>query len=425
VQKFPSGWRLALVSVLLSASFELAAAGLAITGATVHTLSDDGVIEQGTVLIEAGRILAVLGTGEDRELEIPAGFSVVPAAGRIITPGLIESFSHLGLVEIGGEETTVDALIEEYPSGAAFDVRHGLNPASVALAVNRRDGVTGAIVAPAAGNDPFAGWGVAIRLGGEPLVMRTGIGLFATVGSGSAVFVGGSRSAVIQRMQRGLEMANAYNAGRYQPGPGDYSHQDLAALKRFRSSRTPLVVTVHRANEIQEVVALAEEFDRRLILVGGTEAWKVADLLAERQVPVVVDVLANLPISYDRLGARLDNAALLHDAGVTVLLTGGQTQNARLLRQMAGNAVAHGMPWQAALAAMTRWPAEAWQLPTGAGTITVGAPADLVIWSGDPLELTSWAEKVMIAGEWQDMASRQTRLFDRYRDLADPELYYP
>ena len=127
---------------------------------------------------------------------------------------------------------------------------------------------------------------------------------------------------------------------------------------------------------------------------------------------------------FERLGARLDNAALLHEAGVPLLLSGGETQNARWLRQMAGNAVAHGLPWEAALAAMTRSPGQVWRLQKGLGTLTPGAPADLVIWSADPLELTSWAEKVMIAGEWQDMTSRQTRLFDRYRDPTNPELYY-
>ncbi len=391
----------------------------AITGARVHTLTGDGTIENAVVLINDGRIQAV-GAG----LAVPDGFETVDAAGRVVTPGLIESYSSLGLVEIGGERTTVDSSVIEYPSGASFDVRYALNPAAVALAVNRRDGVTRAVTAPTGGNDPFAGWGALIRLGGEPMLIRPELGLFASMGAGASTYVGGSRAAVVQRLRRGLTQAASYNPNRYQPGPGDFNHQDLAALRRFRNSDAPLALRVDRASGIREAVALAEDFDLELIVIGGAEAWQVADLLAAEGVTVVVNVLANLPSSYERLGARHDNAALLHEAGVRVLLTASETQNARKIRQMAGNAVAHGMPWDAALAAMTREAALAWGMERGAGTLSAGAPADLVVWTGDPLELTEWAEAVMIDGAWQDMTSRQTRLFDRYRDPADPDRAY-
>ncbi len=393
--------------------------GIAITGARVHTLAAAGTLEDATVLVRDGRIESVL-TGEP----VPDGYAVVEAAGKVVTPGLIESDSSLALVEIGGELTTVDSLVTEYPSGAAFDVRHALNPAAVALAVNRRDGVTAAVTAPTPGNDPFAGWGAVVRLGGDPLLVEPEVALFASIGAGSAVFTGGSRAAVIQRMRRGLQMAGTYRQNRYRPGPGDFSHQDLAALQRFRRSGAPLAVTVDRAGAILEALALAAEFDLDLIVIGGAEAWQVADRLAEAQVPVVVNVLANLPSSYDRLLARHDNAALLHEAGVTVTFTASDANNVRKIRQMAGNAVAHGMPWDAALAAITRAPGSVWGLPDGTGTLAEGAPADLVIWSGDPLEITEWAEAVMIGGAWQDMSSRQTRLFDRYRDPADPDRWY-
>ena len=403
-------WTLACLS-------HAASSGIAITGATVHTLDDAGTLKEAVVLVKDGRIEAVAA-----DLALPEGYEVVDASGRVLTPGLVESYSQLGIVEIGLESSTVDAVIEEYPSGAAFDIRYSLNPASVALAVNRRDGVTRAIVAPYAGNDPFAGWGAAIRLGGEPMLTRPQVALYASIGSYSAEFVGGSRSAVVQRIRRGLEQAQRYNPVRYDPGPGDFSHQDMAALRTYLAGDAPLAVTVHRAAEIREAVALAKDYRRRLVVLGGTEAWKVADLLAREQVPVMVTVRDNLPVSYDRLGARLDNAARLHEAGVTVLLTGGESQNARWIRQMAGNAVAYGMPWEAALAAMTREPARVWGL--GGGVIAPGQPADLVIWSGDPLEITEWAERVMIDGVWQDMTSRQTRLFHRYRSLSSPRFYY-
>ncbi len=159
-------------------------------------------------------------------------------------------------------------------------------------------------------------------------------------------------------------------------------------------------------------------------MIGATEAWRVSELLAAQRVPVVIDVLANLPSSFERLGARLDNAALLARAGVQVVFTVGDSQNARWLRQVAGNAVANGMEHAAALESITRIPAQVWGLESGLGTLRPGAPADLVIWTGDPLELTQWAERVMIDGEWQDTSSRQTRLFERYRDLSTGNFGY-
>ena len=406
-------------ALLLGLASATALADVAITGARIHTLTEAGVVDAGVILVSDGRIEAV---GSD--LTVPAGYDVLDASGKVVTPGLIESYSSLGLVEIVQEATTVDSAVSGYPSGASFDVRYALNHASVALAVNRRDGVTRAVTLPRAANDPFAGWGALIRLGGEPMLVQPELAMFASIGAGAAAHVGGSRAAVVQRLRRGLTMAANYNPNRYQPGPGDFSHQDLAALREFLRSDSPLVISVDRANEIREAVKLANDFDLDLILIGGAEAWQLAELLAAESVPVVVNVLANRPSSYERLGARHDNAAILQAAGVRVLLTAAESQNARKIRQMAGNAVAHGMPWEAALAAMTREPAIAWGMEPGAGTLSAGAPADLVVWTGDPLELTEWAEGVMIDGVWQDMSSRQTRLFERYQDPADPDRAY-
>jgi imidazolonepropionase-like amidohydrolase len=393
--------------------------GIALRGGQVHTMSGAGVVDPAVVLVRGHRIEAV-GAG----LAIPDGYEVVDVSGRIVTPGLIDSGSQVGLVEISGEATTVDGRVSEYPSGASFDVQYALNPESVVVGVNRAAGVTRAVVAPTSGNDPFAGWGAAVRLGGGAFLTSPRIGLFGAIDTDSAGFVGGSRGAVIQRMRRGLTLASGYNPARYQPGPGDFSHQDLAALKAYLGGRAPLVLTVHRAAEIRQAVELARNFDRNLILMGGTEAWEVAGLLAEQRIPVVVDVLANLPASFERRAARLDNAALLHEAGVPVLLRGTGTHDMRLIRQNAGNAVANGLPWEAALAAITREPARVWGLGEGVGTLQAGAPADLVVWSGDPLEVTTWAERVMIDGAWQDTSSRQTRLFERYRNLSDEDFQY-
>ena len=140
----------------------------------------------------------------------------------------------------------------------------------------------------------------------------------------------------------------------------------------------------------------------------------VADQLAEAGAPVLVDALSNLPGNFDMLGARLDNAALLYAAGVVIAFNGDDTHNARKLRQVAGNAVANGLPYEAALAAMTANPAEIFGLEDEMGSLQENRRADLVIWSGDPLEVTSVADQVIIGGKNMEMVSRQTLLRDRY-----------
>jgi imidazolonepropionase-like amidohydrolase len=401
-----------LAAVVLLGLHATAVSGVALVGGTVHTLDGDQVLEGATVLVDAGRVSAV-----GMDLSVPADFERVDVAGRVVTPGFIEPYSQLGLVEISGEASTVDANVLLYRLGPAFDVQYAINPASTLLPVNRMEGVTRAVVAPGAGNDPLAGWGAAIRLDGADPVTHARLALFGNVGTGTAEFVGGSRSAVIQRLRMGLAEARRFRADRYRSEHGDYTRQDMAALAAFLESGRPLVMTVHRANEIREVVAIGRDFDLPVVIHGGAEAWQVADLLAEARVPVIVDTLDNLPLSYDRLGARLDNAVRLWKAGVPVLFTAENSHNARLLRQVAGNAVAEGLPWSAVLAAVTRAPAEVFGLGRGVGTVTAGAPADLVVWTGDPLELTTWPERVMIDGVWVPMTSRQTRLLERYRDL--------
>jgi imidazolonepropionase-like amidohydrolase len=132
-------------------------------------------------------------------------------------------------------------------------------------------------------------------------------------------------------------------------------------------------------------------------------------------VPVILDALNNLPNTFDQIGARLDNAALLNKAGVKVTFSMFEdSHNARKVRQLAGNAVAHGMPKEAAVTALTADAADIFGLGTTRGRIAAGQVADVVLWSGDPLEVTSLAEQVWIAGRPVDMRSRQTELRDRY-----------
>jgi imidazolonepropionase-like amidohydrolase len=188
--------------------------------------------------------------------------------------------------------------------------------------------------------------------------------------------------------------------------------------------RLPLVIDANRASEIESALNLAKEFSLRIIISGGAEAWMVAEKLAAARVPVVVGALNNIPLSFAMLGARQENAALLQRAGVGVLLNGGSDGfNARNVRFEAGVAVAFGMPWEDALRAVTLTPAETFGVADRIGSLQAGREANVVIWSGDPFEPLSRAERVLVKGVDVKRPSRQDELMQRYKTL--PPSYRP
>jgi imidazolonepropionase-like amidohydrolase len=230
------------------------------------------------------------------------------------------------------------------------------------------------------------------------------------------------------RLRELLEDARAYarNRAAYERGETrEYatSRLDLEALQPVLRGELPLVVEAHRASDIRGALRIAAEYDLRLILEGGTEAWMVAGDLARARVPVLVKVLGNLPESFERLGARYDNAALLRRAGVQVAITTGDTHNARNLKQEAGNAVAYGLPWDEALKAITLYPAQVWGVADRYGSLAPGKVANVVVWGGDPLELLTPVEAVFIRGTRIPMVSRETQLRDRYMRLDETRAY--
>jgi imidazolonepropionase-like amidohydrolase len=195
------------------------------------------------------------------------------------------------------------------------------------------------------------------------------------------------------------------------------SRLDLEALQPVLKGQIPLAVQASRASDLLASIRLANEFKLRLVILGAAEAWMVAPQLASAKVPVVVKPLTDIP-AFDSLGATLENAARLSRAGVTVALASFDTQNSRLLRQEAGNAIANGMDRAAALEAVTLAPARLWGVADRVGSIEVGKDADLAIWAAaDPFELTSGAEHVFIKGVEVPRQTRQTQLLQRYRTL--------
>ncbi len=410
----------------LALAVPLAAQTVAITNARVATGTGAAAIDGGTVVISGGRIVSV-GRGA-----APAGAQIVDAQGRWVTPGIIGGFSRLGLLEVDavGQSNDTSADDGENPFNASLDVAPGLNPRSVNIPINRIEGITRAVVAPSAGNSVFAGQGAIISLAdADDIAMRPRAFQFVELGEQGASLSGGSRSAAYAILRNGLREAMAYarNPAGYDGGKDRGSiltALDAAALVPVVQGRMPALVHVERASDIQRVLELRREFPSlRLILVGVSEGWMVADKIAAAGVPVVASALNDLPARFEMLGATQSNVGRMVKAGVKValgMIDDEDGRQIRLLPQHAGNLVAvgrlpgaSGVTPEQALMLMTQAPAEIFGM-TDTGTLEPGKRADVVIWDGDPLELASAPVAVMIDGRQVPMTSRQTKLRDRY-----------
>jgi imidazolonepropionase-like amidohydrolase len=197
----------------------------------------------------------------------------------------------------------------------------------------------------------------------------------------------------------------------------------MDALIPVIEGRLPLIVNVDRASDIETAMKIAREYGIRLIVQGGAEAWMLADRLAAAKIPVLTGAMASAPNEFAALGQRQENAGLLAKAGVPVTLIGnadgGSTDafTARNVRYEAGNAVAYGMEWNAALRAITLTPAETFGVADQVGSLAAGKRADIVIWRGDPFEFSSRAERVFVNGVQASAPTREDLLEARYKTL--------
>jgi len=411
----------------------------AITGGRV--LTGTSVIENGTVVLRDGRIVSV-GTGA-----APSGARVIDATGKVVTPGFVAVDSGLGGSEVSSVRGSNDLSSSADSVSAAFDVSYGLDPWSFTLPVARLGGVTRAIVTPShAGggggghshdDSDFAGVGSAglqspslfagqaaiIHLAeGNDILVKARVAMVAPFGEAGAGIAGGARGVQFIQFKETLAEVRLFarNRSAYdRAGLRDLSlsRADLEALIPVANGTMPLIVTVHRAADIQQVLRLAREEGVKVILDEAEEGWMVADQIAAANVPVLLNPISNLPGSFEMRGARMENAAALQAAGVVIAIKGneGSTHRARDIRYNAGNAVSHGLAYEAAIAAITVNPARIFGMAGQFGELKAGAAADVVIWSGDPLEPLSQAEAVYVGGAAQAMTSRQYLLRDRYR----------
>ncbi len=419
------------IAIALAATLAFVSQALAdttaITNAHIYTMGRGSEIAAGTVVIRNGRIAAV-----GANVRVPSGATVVDAQGRVVTPGLFIAGTNLGAIEIDLVAPTDDTSTKNHSLSAAFDISYGIDPDSIAIPIARITGVTRALTTPGyADGDSrqflFAGQAAVISLAAHaPTVVRPRAAMVLELGENGATRAGGARGSMITQLKADLDDVRWYARHRRGFDTGSardlrLSKADLDALIPVVQGRMPLIVTVRRASDILEVLKLAKEQRLRVILAGAEEGWTVADDIARAHVAVLLHPTADLPASFEARAATLENAARLDAAGVTIAFAnpdGGH--RIREVRYNAGNAVAHGLPYRAALAALTINTARIFGEASKTGSLEPGKQADLVIWSGDPLEPLTQAEEVFIGGVSQPMDSRALDLARRYKTLGEP-----
>ena len=412
-----------VITLLGSTAATLNAQTIAITGGKVYPVSGP-VIENGTVIITNGKISAV-----GANVPIPAGAQRIDATGKIVTPGFVNSSTQLGVQEIAQVNDTRDMTARGKDNiAAAFTVWEGLNPNSVMMAPARKEGVTSFVVVPTGGL--IAGQAALVDVvpgTTTDMLVRAPVAMVAEVGDPQSAGLN-SRGELIVKLREVLEDTRYFQShrdafDRAQTRPFAASRLDLQALIPVIEGRLPLLVTVDREADIDAAMRLARDYNVKLMIGSGAEAWMMADKLAAAHIPVLTGAENNIPAGFAALGQRQENAGLLRKAGVEVALIGNagggdeEAFNVRNLRQEAGNAVSYGMTWDDALRAVTLAPAEFFGAGDRVGSLQPGREGNVVVWSGDPFEFTTRAEHVFVRGREYHEKTRQDLLIERYRNL--------
>ncbi len=347
------------------------------------------------------------------ELQAPATARAMTGGGQWVTSGMFAPLTSLGLVEIGAEDSTDDRRAKDAKTSVSDMASDGFNPQSPIIDNTRVSGVTHAGIIGSASQNIFAGTGFIANMSGDfDSVEKDGAFIYVQLGSRGGKLAGGSRPAAISQLKNALSDAKTRMSS---PDDGDaLSRRDAAALSKAARGQMPMVIGANRASDLLRIIELRDEFGLDVIIAGGAEAWMVADELKAAKMRLIIDPIANLPGSFDTVGARIDNPKLLAEAGVDfafMSFSESTSHNVRILNQHAGNAVANGLSWERALAAVTTTPAK-W-FGVDVGSADQGADT-FVVWDGDPLQVTSAPVMIVINGEEQPLISRQRELRDRY-----------
>ncbi len=383
-------------------------------GATLHVTGAGPTVSD--VVVADGKIQTI---GDDADTPKGSTCETIDARGKHLTPGIISAPSHIGLTEVELEADTRDANAGGDPVRADFRVSDAYNPLSARVAIARNKAVTSAVLFPSGGQ--ISGQVAWVDLAGvhqSDAVSHPSIAMVANIGGESHAEGLRSLRALLDEAKAYPRLRAQYERNASRPLTADPS--DLEALQAVVSAEIPLVISADRASDIEALIRLVDETHIRLVLNGGAEAWIHAEALAERDISVLLDPMVYGPGGFTQLRARPDNAKLLSDAGVNVVIAMNEMMT-RSLTQAAGNAVRGGLNADVAISAITHNVAKAFGIPS-IGAMTEGNIANLVLWSTDPLEIGSVIEQMLIHGKAVSLESRHTQLFDRYQTLPGSPL---
>ncbi|MFM9851892.1 MAG: amidohydrolase family protein [Sphingomonadaceae bacterium] len=421
--------RLLIASAALIAA-PASAETIAITGGKLVIGDGTSPIENGAVIIRDGRILGI-------NIAIPPDARRIDATGKWVTPGIVAGFSRIGLAGVDAVDESNDTRARTTPFSASIDIAPAINPDVEAISVNRAAGVTRAIVSPEASNSIFGGQGAIIDMGADPqAITRAKAFQFVEFGEAGASRSGGSKAALFANFRNALAEARDQAAGKLRED-SQLKRPDAAALGAVVTGKQKLIIHVESAPDILTVLALKKDYPALdIVLVGVSEGWRVAPQMAAAKVPVIASAVNDLPASFESIAATQSNVGRMKAAGVTLaigMIDNDDTRQAMHAAQYAGNLVAltkvpgaSGLSWDDAFAAITSKPADVIGMGGEIGSLKAGRRADVVIWDGDPLELSTGVTAVWIDGVPQPLATRQTKLRDRYatpQEEALPKAY--
>ncbi|HEY2352614.1 MAG TPA: amidohydrolase family protein [Candidatus Acidoferrum sp.] len=412
----------------------------ALVHAKIFTLAGTA-IENGTLIIRDGKIAAV-----GAHIDVPQDAQVINAEGLQVYPGLFDPVTQMGLREIFAVNATVDTT-ETGNFNPDVVAATAISPSSEHIAVTRAAGITEVIAAPASGGlDSFAATGVlggqasAIHLAGwtiNDMLLKKSVAMvlnWPEIETRSFDFTTFTRKErpyteakqeydkQVNELTDWMERARHYAQALGHGGPADYARDvKLESLVPVVRGQLPLLVFADRAREIRNAVDFCDKQKLKMILGGGSEAYKVKDLLRSRNIPVILRPVLTLTLEeddpYDRL---LSQPAELSAAGVKFAFASFDNSFSRRLGQNAANAVAHGLPYDEALKAVTLYPAQIFGLDAQVGTLESGKIANVIVTNGDPLELTTEVRYVFIRGELTSLENKQKRLFEKYSARPKP-----
>lgn len=395
-------------------------------------LSGSFAVSNATVVLHTGQRLEGAGLAVENGVVVEVGPGVTGGTdlgGRWVVPGFTDAGCQVGLFEIGMEQSSHDR-------GASLDaiqpdarVWEGFNPRSEVLAVTRAAGVTQVLLHPdldrlvpgQAGLMRTVGRTRAEALLQAPSALVIGLGRSGAGGGGPTSRVGISMKLRELFFEHRVEDEGDPPRGRRRrrqtdEAAGEDRTPAEAVLHRVLRGEQKVLFKAERADDCLLACALAEEHGLDAALLGGAEAWLVASELADAGMPVLLGNLTVQPDSFEHLHARYENAALLHEAGVKLAFRTGSNHFSRGLATNAGVAVAHGLPWEAAIQALTGAAGDILGV-SQLGRLEPGSPATFFVSDGDPLQPRHRVRQVFIDGRETSMHNRQRRLYERYKTL--------